>query len=124
MRTKARLLLPVAALLMIGLAGCSSEDKDATTAAPPASSQSSEATSEGGAEPEETPLSGDIKTQAEQAALAKYPGTVLKSEVDREKPGMYAVEIQQANGKTVEVYLDKSFTVTGTKDESAETDND
>lgn len=66
---------------------------------------------------EEEPLTGDLKQRAEQAALAAYPGTVLKSEYDAERPGLYAVEIRQANGQTVEVYLDQGFAVAGTKNE-------
>ncbi|MFJ5839191.1 peptidase [Streptomyces shenzhenensis] len=68
----------------------------------------------------EPPLTGDVKQKAEAAALAAYPGTVLKSEEDVEKPGMYAVEVKQADGTSVEVYLDKSFKVTGTKQEGTE----
>lgn len=33
---------------------------------------------------------------------------------------MYAVEVQQEDGSSVEVYLDKSFNVTDTKQESTE----
>jgi hypothetical protein len=72
----------------------------------------------------EEPLTGDLKQKAEAAALAKYPGTVVKSEHDSEKPGMYAVEVEQANGKSVEVYIDQSFTVSGTKDEGKDAAGD
>ena len=68
----------------------------------------------------EPPLTGDIKAKAEAAALAAYPGTVEKSEEDAEKPGMYAVEVKQADGTSIEVYLDKSFKVTDTKKEGTE----
>ncbi len=68
----------------------------------------------------EPPLTGDIKQKAEAAAVAKYPGTVVKSEEDAEKPGMYAVEVKQADGTSIEVYLDKSFKVTDTKKEGTE----
>ncbi|MFF7189794.1 PepSY domain-containing protein [Streptomyces sp. NPDC008222] len=68
----------------------------------------------------EPPLTGEVKQKAEAAALAKYPGTVLKSEEDAEKPGMYAVEVKKADGTSVEVYLDKSYNVTGTKQEGTE----
>ena len=83
------------------------------------------AESEGGAEEEagekkEPPLTGEVKKKAEAAALAKFPGTVLKSEQDVEKPGMYAVEIKKSDGTTVEVYLDKSYAVTDTKREGTE----
>jgi len=68
----------------------------------------------------EPPLTGEVKQKAEAAALAKYPGTVVKSEEDAEKPGMYAVEVHKEDGTTVEVYLDKSYNVTGTKQEGTE----
>ncbi|MFF4361632.1 PepSY domain-containing protein [Streptomyces sp. NPDC001604] len=68
----------------------------------------------------EPPLTGEVKQKAEAAALAKYPGTVVKSEEDAEKPGMYAVEVKKADGTSVEVYLDKSYNVTGTKQEGTE----
>ena len=44
----------------------------------------------------------------------------MKSEEDAEKPGMYAVEVKKEDGTSVEVYLDKSFKVTGTKQEGTE----
>ncbi|MET8453014.1 hypothetical protein [Streptomyces sp. NPDC005209] len=73
----------------------------------------------------EPPLTGDIKQKAEAAAIAAHPGTVIKSEEDAEKPGMYAVEVKKEDGTTVEVYLDKSFKVSGTKQEGTEeTEND
>ncbi|MFF3469241.1 PepSY domain-containing protein [Streptomyces sp. NPDC002619] len=68
----------------------------------------------------EPPLTGEVKQKAEAEALAKYPGTVVKSEEDAEKPGMYAVEVKKEDGTSVEVYLDKSFKVTGTKQEGTE----
>ncbi|MGW5664039.1 PepSY domain-containing protein [Streptomyces sp. NPDC003758] len=71
----------------------------------------------------ETPLSGEVKQKAE-AALARYPGTVVKSEEDREKPGMLAVEVKKSDGTSVEVYLDKSYNVTGTKQEGTEEKED
>ncbi|WP_413812433.1 peptidase [Streptomyces sp. OE57] len=71
-------------------------------------------------EEKEPPLTGEVKKKAEAAALAKFPGTVVKSEEDIEKPGMYAVEVKQSDGTTVEVYLDKSYTVTDTKQEGTE----
>ncbi|MEW2306772.1 peptidase [Streptomyces sp. NPDC006655] len=72
----------------------------------------------------EPPLTGDVKTKAEAAALAAYPGTVVKSEEDAEKPGMYAVEVKQADGTSIEVYVDKSFKVTDTKKEGTEETED
>ncbi|MFI5966728.1 hypothetical protein ACIA8J_31810 [Streptomyces asoensis] len=48
----------------------------------------------------------------------------MKSEEDAEKPGMYAVEVKQADGTSVEVYLDKSFKVSDTKKEGTEETED
>jgi hypothetical protein len=121
MNAKIRALAPVpVVVLMFGLAACSGGSDTAGTA--PAGSQKTPAA---GAEDDadetpETPLTGDIKTKAEAAALAAYPGTVVKSEEDREKPGMYAVEVKKSDGSTVEVYLTKSYKVSGTKKEGTE----
>ena len=121
MRIRVRLLVP-AALLLAALTACSG-GSDASTGTPAAGNQAAaEAPAQGGKEDEE-PLTGEVKQKAEQAALAEYPGTVLKSEHDAERPGMYAVEIQQSDGSTVEVYLDTSFQVAGTKDEGQEGDD-
>lgn len=121
MRMRVWLMLPVAALL-IGTAACGGGEP-ASTGAPAGQNQpvQNEPTTP---EPKETPLTGDTKQKAERAALAEYPGEVVKSEIDRERPGHYAVEIRQSNGETVEVYLDKSFAVVGTKDELAGGDED
>ncbi|MET8761937.1 hypothetical protein [Lentzea sp. NPDC004782] len=111
-------LLAAAALLAVGLTACGSGN--AQTSSTPAANQQAAATKKpahGHKKKKEEPLTGDVKQKAEQAALAKYPGTVTKSEHDAEKPGMYAVEIKQASGQSVEVYLDKSYQVTGTKNE-------
>ncbi|GGY10547.1 hypothetical protein [Streptomyces anandii] len=48
----------------------------------------------------------------------------MKSEEDAEKPGMYAVEVKQADGTSIEVYIDKSFKVTDTKKEGTEETED
>ncbi|MGW4207281.1 hypothetical protein ACWEIJ_04780 [Lentzea sp. NPDC004789] len=124
MQVKFRMLVPVA-LLAVGLAACGSGN--AQTSSTPAANQQAAATKKpahGHKKKKEEPLTGDVKQKAEQAALAKYPGTVTKSEHDTEKPGMYAVEIKQANGQSVEVYLDKSYQVTGTKNEAGQGDGD
>ncbi|WP_157881081.1 hypothetical protein [Streptomyces griseoruber] len=42
----------------------------------------------------------------------------MKSEGGTEEPGMYAVEVKQADGTSIEVYLDTSFKVTDTSKES------
>jgi len=119
MQVKFRLLAAVA-LLAVGLTACGSGNAQTSTT-PAANQQQAAATKKpahGHKKKKEEPLTGDVKQKAEQAALAKYPGTVTKSEHDAEKPGMYAVEIKQADGKSVEVYLDKSYQVSGTKNES------
>jgi hypothetical protein len=118
MQVKFRLLAAVA-VLAVGLTACGSGN--AQTSNTPAANQQAAATKKPAnghkKKQKEEPLTGDVKQKAEQAALAKYPGTVTKSEHDAEKPGMYAVEIKQANGQSVEVYLDKSYQVSGTKNE-------
>ncbi|MEW2396137.1 PepSY domain-containing protein [Streptomyces sp. NPDC046862] len=76
-----------------------------------------------GGDPVETPLTGEAKKKAEAAALAAFPGTVVKSEEDAENPGTYAVEIKKADGSEVEVYLDpKTYKVLKTKDEAGDDD--
>jgi uncharacterized membrane protein YkoI len=124
---KLKLIIPAAILIIGGLSACTAP---ATT---PASSQQEPAaagqaqgteTGEAAGKPVEEPLTGELKEKAEAAALKEYPGEVKKSEHDAERPGHYAVEIEQESGKEVEVYLDKGFNVVGTKDESGETDGD
>jgi hypothetical protein len=121
-----------AAALMFALVACGGSDSgsDASSAADTQQSAQSAggAQAAGGAggdtdDKKEPPLTGDIKQKAEAAALAAYPGTVLKSEEDQEKPGMLAVEIKTKDGATVEVYLDKSYKVTDTKEEGTEEEN-
>ncbi|MER8000853.1 peptidase [Streptomyces sp. NPDC095613] len=118
-----------AAVLMFALVACGGSDSGSDSSAAADTRQSGQSTggteaageSDGdGEEKKEPPLTGDIKQKAEAAALAAYPGTVVKSEEDAEKPGMYAVEVRQADGTAIEVYLDKSFKVSDTKKEGTE----
>ncbi|TQJ85479.1 PepSY domain-containing protein [Streptomyces sp. SLBN-31] len=125
------LLAAPAAVLMFSLVACGgSEGSDSSKAADTQQSAQSAGGAEEGAaggdadDKKEPPLTGDTKQKAEAAALAKYPGTVVKSEEDAEKPGMYAVEVKQSDGTSIEVYLDKSFTVTDTKKEGTEETED
>ncbi|MGW2831781.1 PepSY domain-containing protein [Streptomyces sp. NPDC001286] len=126
------LLTAPAAVLTFSLVACGGSDSgsDSSKAADTQqSAQSAGGAEEGGAagdadDKTEPPLTGDTKQKAEAAALAKYPGTVVKSEEDAEKPGMYAVEVKQSDGTSIEVYLDKSFTVTDTKKEGTEATED
>ncbi|MFI0822178.1 PepSY domain-containing protein [Streptomyces sp. NPDC021098] len=114
-----------AAVLMFTLVACGG-GSDSGGGSKAADSQASAQGAGGGeageeaGEKKEPPLTGEVKKKAEAAALAKFPGTVLKSEQDVEKPGMYAVEVKKSDGTTVEVYLDKSYTVTDTKKEGTE----
>ncbi|MFF8941851.1 peptidase [Streptomyces sp. NPDC014864] len=122
-------LVAPAAVLMFALVACGGSDSGSDSKAADTQQQ---AQSAGGAEAAggdtddktEPPLTGDIKQKAEAAALAAYPGTVVKSEEDAEKPGMYAVEVKQADGTSIEVYLDKSYKVTDTKKEGTEETED
>jgi uncharacterized membrane protein YkoI len=134
---KLKLIIPAGVLLIGGLSACSTaaETPGSDSAKAPAAAGATADQAQGssgqtqdsdgdGDKKKEEPLAGEIKDKAEAAALAKFPGTVKKSEYDVEKPGHYAVEIEQNKGGTVEVYLDKSYKVVGTKDEKGETDND
>jgi uncharacterized membrane protein YkoI len=122
-----------AAVLMFALVACGggsdsgdsaagASDVQATQeAAAPAEDQAAQE-AEGG-DAVETPLTGEAKQKAEAAALAAYPGTVVKSEEDAENPGMYAVEIKKADGSEVEVYLDpQTYKVVKTKEEEGDED--
>ncbi|MCH5677810.1 peptidase [Streptomyces gilvus] len=117
------------AVLAFALVACGGSDsgsdssKGADTQQQAQSAGGTEAADQAGGDTDdkkEPPLTGDVKSKAEAAALAAYPGTVVKSEEDAEKPGMYAVEVKQADGTSIEVYLDKSFKVTDTKKEGTE----
>jgi uncharacterized membrane protein YkoI len=125
---KLKLIVPAGVLLLGGLTACS-PSTDTPAAAPAANRQAAEQPAEQpadtGKKQEEEPLTGETKKKAEEAALAKYPGTVKKSEHDVENPGLYAVEIEQDSGAgEIEVYLDKKFNVVKTRDESGEKDDD
>ncbi|MBN0048382.1 peptidase [Streptomyces actuosus] len=117
-----------AAVLMFALVACGGSDSKAAdtpdTQRQAQSTGGAEATGGDTDDKTEPPLTGDIKQKAEAAALAAYPGTVVKSEEDAEKPGMYAVEVKQSDGTTIEVYIDKSFKVTDTKKEGTEEADD
>jgi hypothetical protein len=125
------LLAAPAAVLMFALAACGGGSDSGSDSGSSKSDTQQAAQGTGGADAageaagdtddkKEPPLTGDIKQKAEAAAVAAFPGTVIKSEEDAEKPGMYAVEVKKADGTSVEVYLDKSFNVTGTKEEGTE----
>jgi uncharacterized membrane protein YkoI len=112
------------AVLLFGLVGCSGEAVSAPAAGTQAQQDAGGTAEQEGENEEEPPLTGLVKEKAEQAALAAYPGTVLKSEHDAEKPGLYAVEIKKIDGGVVEVYLDTGYQVVDTKQEDTEEDED
>lgn len=115
------------AVLMFALVACGGGSDSGGSAAGASGTQAAAAqdgaAQAGGGDPVETPLTGEAKAKAEAAALAAYPGTVVKSEEDQENPGLYAVEIKKADGSEVEVYLDPAtYKVVKTKDEQADDD--
>lgn len=126
------------AALLVGLVACGGSDSsDSSGSGSSSNSAASDQAggdaqaAEGGAQAEgeaggdavETPLTGEAKQKAEAAALAAYPGTVIKSEEDAENPGTYAVEIKKSDGGEIEVYLDpKTYEVVKTKDEAGDDD--
>ncbi|WP_340377289.1 peptidase [Streptomyces sp. SS7] len=120
------LLAAPAAVLLFALTACGGSDSGTTDsgAAQQGAAQQAQGAAGDADEKTEPPLTGEIKEKAEAAALAAYPGTVVKSEEDAEKPGMYAVEVKQADGTSIEVYLDTSFKVTDTKKEGTEETED
>ncbi|MCQ8193037.1 PepSY domain-containing protein [Streptomyces rugosispiralis] len=134
MNAKIRALAAVPAIaLVLSLSACGGSDSkdDAKDTAAEASAPAGGGAAEGGAAAGEAaggdddgkvepPLTGEIKSKAEKAALAAHPGTVLKSEEDQENPGLYAVEVKKGDGTSIEVYLDKSFRVVKTKEEGTE----
>lgn len=66
----------------------------------------------GGGRADEEPLTGDIATQVEEAALEEYPdATVIRLETDSD--GVYEAHLEAADGTRVTVEVDESFTVTG-----------
>jgi len=115
MGVKTQVVAIVSAVAVVsGLAGCSGGSE---TKSSPAANQQAAQEQEKKVEP---PLTGEVKANAERAALAAFPGKVVKSEEDAENPGLYAVEIAKADGTSVEVYLSPQFKVVKTKDEGAE----
>jgi uncharacterized membrane protein YkoI len=121
-----------AAVLMFALVACGGGADSGDSASGASDRQAAQdAGAEGGAANEEaegadaveTPLTGEAKKKAEAAALAEFPGTVVKSEEDAENPGTYAVEIKKEDGSEVEVYLDpKTYKVLKTKNEEGDED--
>lgn len=75
------------------------------------------------AEDPETPITGDALAQASAAALAQTGGgTVTATELGDEE-SLYEVEVTLADGSQVDVQLDESFKVVGTKADGPGTDD-
>jgi hypothetical protein len=69
----------------------------------------------GGGDDGESPITGDALTRASAAALAHTRGgTVTDTEVGDED-GFYEVEVTLADGRQVDVHLDRDFRILGTK---------
>jgi hypothetical protein len=59
-------------------------------------------------------LTGDVKTQVEEAVLAEYPGaTIARTETD--SGGIYESHIVTPDGERLTVLVGADFTVTGTE---------
>ena len=63
---------------------------------------------------DETPLTGTTAAKVKAAALAKYPGATV-DRVETDFDGVYEAHVTTGAGVHVTVHVDKSFTVTGTK---------
>ncbi len=76
----------------------------------------------GGGQGEEA-LTGDTKTQVEDAVLAAYPGaTIERSETDN--GGVYEAHITTADGDELTVLVGEDFSVTGTQTGGSRGDDD
>jgi uncharacterized membrane protein YkoI len=62
----------------------------------------------------EEPLTGDIRSKVQAAALAKVSGTVERVETNVDSSAPYEAHIRKADGSEVIVYVDKDYNVTGT----------
>jgi hypothetical protein len=109
-----RLTAIIAATAAAGAAGAAianaAGNGSATTPAAPTNQAPPPGGPGGGPGPGETALTGDTKAKVEAAALAKVPGTVIRSETDR--GGVYEAHVRKSDGTEVEVAVDKDFNVT------------
>jgi hypothetical protein len=62
----------------------------------------------------ETPLTGDIATKVQAAALAKYAGATI-DRLETDSDGVYEAHIVTTDGSELIVQVGKDFTVTGTQ---------
>jgi uncharacterized membrane protein YkoI/protein-disulfide isomerase-like protein with CxxC motif len=109
-----RLTAIIAATAAAGAAGAAianaAGNGSATTPTAPTNQQAPPGGPGGGPGAGETALTGDTKAKVEAAALAKVPGTVIRSETDR--GGVYEAHVRKTDGTEVEVKVDKDFNVT------------
>jgi uncharacterized membrane protein YkoI/protein-disulfide isomerase-like protein with CxxC motif len=109
-----RLTAIIAATAAAGAAGAAianaAGNGSATTPTAPTNQQAPPGGPGGGPGAGETALTGDTKAKVEAAAVAKVPGTVIRSETDR--GGVYEAHVRKADGTEVEVKVDKDFHVT------------
>ena len=78
----------------------------------------------GGAFDDETPLEGSELAKASAAALrATGGGTVNETERDSEQGATYEVEVTKPDGSTVDVRLDRSFSVLVIDSDSEQADD-
>lgn len=95
----------------VAIAGAANTGSTTTPATSSTPSTQQQQRPMGGPGAGETALTGDTKTQVEKAALAKVPGTVIRSETDN--GGVYEAHVRKSDGTEVEVKVDKDFNVTG-----------
>jgi uncharacterized membrane protein YkoI len=109
-----RLTAIIAATAAAGAAGAAianaAGNGSATTPTAPTNQQAPPGAPGGGPGAGETALTGDTKAKVEAAALAKVPGTVIRSETDR--GGVYEAHVRKSDGTEVEVKVNKDFEVT------------
>ncbi len=78
----------------------------------------------GGDDGSDTPITGDALAKAKAAALAETGGgRVTGTEVGDEE-SYYEVEVTKADGSQVDVQLDTSFAVVGSKDDGHDNENE
>jgi hypothetical protein len=94
------------------LAATLSANADQRTA--DAGSSTSQSTGDRSHRGDEELLTGDTKSQVEEAVLAEYPGaTIQRTETDSD--GVYESHIVTANGEELIVQVGEDFSVTGTQ---------
>jgi len=94
-------------------AAVSSDQSDATE-----NQQQPQRFGDGGQRSDETALTGDTQTKAQDAALAEVgsDATVIRAETDADGNASYEVHMQKSDGTMVTVYLDESFNVVKTEE--------